>query len=451
MSNRHAPETAEERATRVGIRVLIGVEAGRRATDLFPEVLPELPPSERGEVVETVYAVLRDQRRLEAAVNAIATAPVRARDRARAWYLAHLVRRGALSPEAAQDNLQGLDFARLPSAYEAVLHGLGFDARLALEHNLPEWLVVALLADQRPVEGEALIRALSEAPPFTIRANRLKGDRQSLAEQLAAHGVPTTSTRWSPDGLNLDRRRDVYGYTEFQAGAFEVQDEGSQLIALLVAPPPKGLVIDVCAGAGGKTLALGALLKGQGRLLACDVPSAEKRLEELGRRARRAGLSNLQVVITPAEGAWPEPLARLEHKADRVLVDAPCSGSGVLRRNPEARLSLTAEKVERLALLQLRILERALSLVHDKGRLIYATCSLLRAENDGVVERFLAAHPELERVPAKEILGKELAQGIGDGEVLRLLPHRHGTDGFYAAVLRYRRTQPDGTLGPRGR
>ena len=174
-------------------------------------------------------------------------------------------------------------------------------------------------------------------------------------------------------------------------------------------------------------------------MLACDVPSAEKRLDELGRRARRAGLSNLQAVITPAEGAWPEPLARLEHKADRVLVDAPCSGSGVLRRNPEARLSLTAEKVGRLAELQLRILERALSLVHPKGRLIYATCSLLRAENDGVIERFLAKHPDLERVPLKEILGKELALGIGDGDVLRLLPSRHGSDGFYAAVLRFRR------------
>lgn len=421
---------------RAAIRVLIGAEAGKRPTDLFPEALDELRPDARGEVVEVVYAVLRDWAHLSATVERLANPPVRERDRARAIYFLHQHLRGARGAEEVQASLQNLELAQAASVYAGVLTGLAFEARLALEHHLPEWLVAQLLADHGPVEGERLVRAQSEAPPFTLRVNTLRSTREALQAALRDRGVESTPTRWASAGLTLDRRRDVYSWPEFHAGAFEVQDEGSQLIAELVAPPPKGLVVDLCAGAGGKTLALAALLKGQGRLIAADVPSAEHRLKELRRRAARAQLTNLQVISTPAEGPLPEALAHHAGAVDRVLVDAPCSGTGVLRRNPEARLSLAPERIERLVATQRRIVERALGLLHPRGRLIYATCSLLRAENDLVLEQILAAHPGLTLVPAKEIWGKAKAEALGDGQVLRLLPSRQGTDGFYAAVLR---------------
>jgi 16S rRNA (cytosine967-C5)-methyltransferase len=210
----------------------------------------------------------------------------------------------------------------------------------------------------------------------------------------------------------------------FREGLFEMQDEGSQLIAELVAPPPRSAVLDFCAGAGGKTLALAALLSGKGRVIAHDV-SAPK-LEELMRRARRAGCSNVE---TRRELDRVAPVAR-------VLVDAPCSGLGVLRRNPELRLRLDPEALAKFPAEQLAILERAASWVAEGGRLIYATCTFAAEENERVVQAFLQRHPELEQVPVKEILGRARAESIGDGKVLRLFPQAQGTDAFYAAVLR---------------
>jgi len=207
-----------------------------------------------------------------------------------------------------------------------------------------------------------------------------------------------------------------------------VMDEGSQLVAELVAPPPGGRVLDACAGAGGKTLALGALLAGKGRVLALDTDG--KKLEELRRRARRAGLTNVE-----ARPIKEGPLG-IKGQFDRVLVDAPCSGLGTLRRNPEARWRLTPADLDELPARQRAILERYAPLVAPGGRLVYATCTVDAAENDAVVDAFVRAHPDFTPVPAKEILGRARALELGDGERLRLLPHVHGTDGFFAAVLR---------------
>jgi len=208
-------------------------------------------------------------------------------------------------------------------------------------------------------------------------------------------------------------------------------DEGSQLVAEAVAPPPRGRVADACAGAGGKTLALAALLGNQGRVLALD--SNGKKLEELRRRARRAGLSNVyarevKAPMLPEEaklGAW-----------DRVLVDVPCSGLGTLRRNPEARWRLTPRAVDAYPADQLSLLVTYAPLVAVGGRLVYATCSVLREENDAVVERFLHERSDFATMPLKEIWGKARAAQVGDETFLRLLPHVHDTDGFFAAVLR---------------
>jgi 16S rRNA (cytosine967-C5)-methyltransferase len=193
------------------------------------------------------------------------------------------------------------------------------------------------------------------------------------------------------------------------------------------------VVVDACAGAGGKTLALGALLENRGRLTAFDV--ADYKLEELRTRARRAGMTNVRALVADPKLPSSEELA-LHGRADRVLCDVPCSGLGTLRRNPEARWRLGPADLDELPALQRQILERYAPLVATGGRLIYGTCTVSRAENDAVVDAFLAAHPEFVEVPAKEILGRTRAERIGDGTRLRLWPHVHETDGFFAAVMR---------------
>jgi 16S rRNA (cytosine967-C5)-methyltransferase len=224
----------------------------------------------------------------------------------------------------------------------------------------------------------------------------------------------------------------AFGLSAFRDGLFEVLDEGSQLVADLVAPPPGGRVVDACAGAGGKTLALGAALAGKGRVLALDTDG--KKLEELRRRARRAGLTNVEA---RALGDDPTGVAKLSPgQHDRVLIDAPCSGLGTLRRNPEARWRLTRAAVDSFPARQVALMITYAPLCAVGGRLIYATCAINRDENQGVVERFLAERDDFVAVPAKEIWGRPRAEQLGDGVTLQLYPQRQDTDGFFAAVLR---------------
>jgi 16S rRNA (cytosine967-C5)-methyltransferase len=275
--------------------------------------------------------------------------------------------------------------------------------------------------------------------PLTIEVNAVKTTREALADRLAADGIETHPTDLAPTGLVFDTRVNAFGLGAFQEGAFEVMDEGSQLVCEAVAPPPGGRVADACAGAGGKTLALASLMRGKGRLLALDVSG--KKLEELRRRARRAGLSNVTAREVKDGSALPEE-ARVG-AWDRVLVDAPCSGLGTLRRNPEARWRLQPSAVDAFPARQLGLLVTYAPLVAPGGRLVYATCTVARAENEKVVARFLDERPEFEPVPLKEILGRERAERMGDGLVLQLYPHTHGTDGFFATVLR--RKQKEGS------
>ena len=327
-------------------------------------------------------------------------------------------------------------------------------ARLGVTLSYPDWMVERVLAAWGPEAGTALLESMNRRAPLVVRANRVRGDRQGLSARLGELGIASTPTPLSPDGLALHTHVNVYSLAPFRDGSMEVQDEGSQLVAEVVAPPPRGVVVDACAGAGGKTLALGATLAGHGRVIALDV--AQHRLTELRQRVRRAGLTNVEVHRVPPEGP-PEGLLKGSVKrpqrgskkegggpsgswqgADRVLVDAPCSGLGVVRRNPETKWRLGPGDVVELCAKQARILESYASLVRVGGRVIYATCSVLPEENDAVVEAFLAAHGNFEAVPVKEILGRERALAMGDGERVRLAPHVHDTDGFFAAVMRRR-------------
>jgi 16S rRNA (cytosine967-C5)-methyltransferase len=312
--------------------------------------------------------------------------------------------------------------------------------------SYPTWLVRRFV-DAFGCEGPgleqavAILRAQNDRAPLCVRVNRLRATREAAAERLRGEGLLARPTKVASHGLYLDGHANVYATQSFAEGWIELQDEGSQLIAELCAPPPGGVVVDACAGAGGKTLALGALLESRGRLLSIDVD--RRKLDELLRRARRAGLTNVQALAVPDTwtadgGASSLPAWLRTGLADRVLVDAPCSGLGVLRRNPEARWRLQAADLTELAATQLRLLHGSASLVRPHGRLIYSTCTVLPGENEDVVRAFLAQHPEFVPVPLKEIFGGQRAQACSDpdGLYLRTLPTPGGPDGFFAAVLR---------------
>jgi 16S rRNA (cytosine967-C5)-methyltransferase len=247
--------------------------------------------------------------------------------------------------------------------------------------------------------------------------------------------IAAAPTRYSPVGVRLETKPALQHHPLFLEGKVEVQDEGSQLLAYLVAPRRREMVVDFCAGAGGKTLALGALMRSEGRLYAFDT--AEKRLSNLKPRLKRSGLSNVhpQLIAGPADAR----VKRLASKIDRVLVDAPCSGLGTLRRNPDLKWRQRPEGVAEMATKQRAILEAGARLVKAGGRLVYATCSLLQEENEAVVDAFLAAHPEFVSGHCGEILRRQDID-LDTGPYLRVFPHTHAMDAFFAAVLEHVQT-----------
>jgi 16S rRNA (cytosine967-C5)-methyltransferase len=272
---------------------------------------------------------------------------------------------------------------------------------------------------------------------MTVRANRLKTTRDALAKAFAAHGLATTPGRYGEDALVVDSRTNLFALPELKDGLFEMQDEGSQLLAALVAPGPRDTVVDLCAGAGGKTLALAAMMGNKGRIVACDIDGAK--LEELRRRARRAGVTTVDTIHLH-DGVWPDALEDRRDSVTRVLVDATCSGVGALRRNPEARWRMAEADIADFARRQREIALHAATLLAPGGLLVYATCTLLAAENQAVAEAVADARG-LEIVPPSTVLGERAAEltaalTTDDGRWFTVAPDRHGTDGFFAAILR---------------
>ncbi len=304
----------------------------------------------------------------------------------------------------------------------------------AVQALLPNWLLDAVMPVLKEGEWLDLGRALRTPAPLDLRVNTLKTDRDGLLKDLQSAGIELEPTPWSPWGLRVKGRPDLQRLRCFKEGHFEVQDEGSQLLSALVGPRRRDMVVDFCAGAGGKSLHLGALMQNQGRLYAFDV--AAHRLDRLKPRLKRAGLSNLMPVVIAHEN--DDRVRRLHGKIDRVLVDAPCSGTGTLRRNPDLRLRQDMQGLPSLLDKQRGILEGAARLVKPGGRLVYATCSLLPAENHDQARAFTERHPEFECLSAQALLA---ASGVNcplEGDVMQLWPQRHGTDGFFAAVWQRR-------------
>jgi 16S rRNA (cytosine967-C5)-methyltransferase len=303
----------------------------------------------------------------------------------------------------------------------------------ALRHNLPDWLAESL-QQQTGADFWPLVKALDQPAPMDLRVNTLKAKRDEVLAQLATEGVTATPTPHSPWGLRVQGKPAVNRLASFEAGLYEVQDEGSQMLALLVDAHRGEMVVDFCAGAGGKTLALGAAMRNTGRLYAFDTSG--HRLDALKPRLARSGLSN----VHPAQLAHErdDRVKRLAGKIDRVLVDAPCTGLGTLRRNPDLKWRQQPQAVQELAALQGAILASAARLLKPGGRLVYATCSLLAQENEAVAEAFEAAHGrDFLPLPVADLLrAAKVAEpeALVQGPFLRLWPHRHGTDGFFAAV-----------------
>ena len=304
-------------------------------------------------------------------------------------------------------------------------------------HNLPEWLVQPL-KDQLGDEFWPLAESMAQNAPLDLRVNVLKEKRADVQKELAQAAIKSVATPYSPWGLRIEGKPALTKLDAFTRGAIEVQDEGSQLLSLLLDAKRGEMVVDFCAGAGGKTLAIGATMRSTGRLYAFDVSA--HRLDALKPRMARSGLSNIHPAAIAHER--DERIKRLAGKIDRVLVDAPCSGLGTLRRNPDLKWRQSAKAVQELVVKQAAILDSAARLLKPGGRLVYATCSILPQENEAIAEAFTAAHPDFVPLDAGEVLGQlkveQAASLCSGGETgtayLRMWPHRHQTDGFFAAV-----------------
>jgi len=388
-----------------------------------------LGPRERSVVAEAAFDALR---RLATLRWMMQTADPR-----RAPRLASLVQL------ARQHGIEPLGPRLLRGDERAVRGALTVDLGLApaaIRAEVPMWLFQRVTVQYH--DAQPLFEVLAQAAPLDLRVNTIKAERDAVLKELesvtrSGSLAQATPTRFSPEGIRLREKPALTRWPMYKEGRVEVQDEGSQLVARLLAPRRGMMVVDFCAGAGGKTLAIGSLMKSTGRIYAFDVNA--KRLAGLSPRLARSGLSNVHPVALHSTG--DVRAKRLAGKIDRVLVDAPCSGSGTLRRNPDLKWRFDESELERLTAVQAELLRAAARLVKPGGRLVYATCSLLAVENQDVVAAFLSEQPQFAVVPAAQVLR---AQGIDIDHAERfdpwfvMLPHLHGSDGFFAAVLEKR-------------
>ena len=382
-----------------------------------------LGPRERATLAETVYTVLRKKLLFDHYAPS-GSGPRQRRLAILGFYGPGDFLRSALSEQEKNwlDQCEKIDVADLMERHR---------------HNLPEWLVQPL-KDQLAAGFWPLVESLNLGAGLDLRVNALTSKRAEVQKELARASIKAVPTPYSPWGLRIAGKPALNKLDAFTRGAFEVQDEGSQLLAMLVDARRGEMVVDFCAGAGGKTLALGASMRSTGRLYAFDTSA--HRLAAFKPRQARSGLSNVHPVAIAHER--DERIKRLAGKIDRVLVDAPCSGLGTLRRNPDLKWRQDMRSVEEMALKQSSILENAARLLKPGGRLVYATCSLLPQENESIAELFSAQNSEFVPLDAGEIMTnlkvtatKSLCSGGPNGlKYLRLWPHLHNTDGFFAAI-----------------
>ncbi len=372
---------------------------------------------DRGLIAETIYALLRKRLWLMHLTKS---------DQPRLLLLATLVKVEGWEVK----NLGGITKPHEREMLRGIVAAAPGHLSLPAETNLPEWLIHLYLKNHSRQQLIQLAGGLDQPAPLDLRVNTVHTNRATVLEELKEIEIEAAATPYSPLGIRVVGKPALQQHRLLVEGHVEVQDEGSQLLGYLLAPRRGEMVVDFCAGAGGKTLLLGALMHSTGRLYAFDV--SEKRLTNLKPRLKRSGLSNVQPVRIEHEN--DARVTRLAGKVDRVLIDAPCSGLGTLRRNPDLKWRQSAEDILELAVKQSNILAGAARLLKPGGRLVYATCSILRDENEVIVESFLASNPGFRTLNSEDILRAQQIE-VDCGEHLQLYPHRHNTDGFFAAVL----------------
>ena len=382
-----------------------------------------LGPRERATMAETVYTVLRKKLLFDHLAPS-GSGPKERRLAILGFYGPGDFLRSALSDQ----EINWLDQCEKVSPHDLMERH---------RHNLPEWLVDPLKA-QLGAEFWPLVETLNLGAGLDLRVNTFKAKRADVQKELAKAGIKAINTPYSPWGLRITGKPALNKNEAFLRGEFEVQDEGSQLLSMLLDAKRGEMVVDFCAGAGGKTLAIGAAMRSTGRLYAFDTSA--HRLDAFKSRLKRSGLSNVHPAAIAHER--DDRVKRLTGKMDRVLVDAPCTGLGTLRRNPDLKWRQNLQAVEEMAVKQTAILQSAARMLKPGGRLVYATCSVLPQENEAIAEAFSAANPDYVPLSAGDVLAElkvenaaTLCSGGETGQLyLRLWPHRHATDGFFAAV-----------------
>ncbi|MES2537351.1 MAG: RsmB/NOP family class I SAM-dependent RNA methyltransferase [Pseudomonadota bacterium] len=378
---------------------------------------PKLGSRERGVIAEGVYGLLRNK--------AVYTSFAESGNGPTMRRMTLL----GLADAAGVDALGGLS----EEETEWLTRVMEIDRSLlpaALRSNLPQWLFDKLVARDGEAATLQLAESLNQPAPLDLRVNAVKATRDEVMAALATAPILSEPTPYSPLGVRVIKKPALQNLPLFKNGSIEVQDEGSQLLSQIVGAKRGEMVVDFCAGAGGKTLALGATMRNTGRLYAFDV--SEKRLAKLKPRLARSGLSNVHPVQIAHEN--DAKIKRLSGKIDRVLVDAPCSGLGTLRRNPDVKWRQSPASIVELNAKHTAILSSAARLVKPGGRLVYATCSILDEENEAVVAQFIAAHEDFALVPMSDVLAEQKIE-LEMQDFLKLAPHLHQTDGFFAAVL----------------
>ncbi|MBI3714872.1 MAG: RsmB/NOP family class I SAM-dependent RNA methyltransferase [Betaproteobacteria bacterium] len=383
---------------------------------------PKLGLRDRGLIAETAFAVLRHRRLIEHIVPDGSP---------RRMALVGLTRFLGMSARELTPILRKSEDTWLTGTKGKNYAGLS----LGIQSELPDWVIARL---QPTMNDEAIIelgRSMMNPASLDLRVNTFKAKREQVIRLLQQQGIACAATPHSPIGIRLEQKIALNKHAAFLEGFVEVQDEGSQLLGILLEAKRGEMVVDFCAGAGGKSLLIGAMMASTGRVYAFDV--SERRLANLGARLKRSGLSN----ITPQRIANENDarIKRLAGKIDRVLVDAPCTGLGTLRRNPDLKFRQTETGLAELNVKQAAILASAARLVAPGGKLVYATCSFLREENEGIIEAFLQSHEEFTLVPAAAALARQKINLDGMTPYFRLSPLEHGTDGFFAAVMERRK------------
>jgi len=392
-------------------------------------------------IAETIYGTLRHRRRYEHILEILMKnikREISKKDTVLLILTTYILENGNLSEteieliEKGIFNEQGIMFKIkniLSGTYE--ISNDDVSKSIGIKYSYQDWMIKWFVTDYSAEEAERICASLNEPAPLNLRVNTLKTTLEKCQEELYKEGVETYRTRLSPYGLLVPKRLNVFSLKTFQKGWFEVQDEGSQLIPIYIDPKPTDKLLDVCAGAGGKTLEFSVIMKNRGEIFATDINNY--RLRELRKRAKRAGAHNIRVMqirkIT-------DLLKNFSGFFDIVFVDSPCSGLGTLRRNPGMKWKVTENTVYELVKKQKKILEESTPLVKTGGKLVYATCSILKKENEQQIENFLALNPNFSLVKFKHNLNNQFISELISNGYLKLMPHIHGTDGFFCAVLK---------------